>query len=342
MGANGDMQIRAYADGDFAALTALWDATGISIAYNDPAKDIPLMQASHDCQLYVGCLDDALIGSIMVGHDGHRGWIYKLAVAAAHRGRGCGAALVRQAERWLVARGLPKCNLMIRQTNLKVQEFYRRLGYEVAERSVMERWLKGDAVDMAPAELEIITTYLEMTAPPTRPSVPRPVGQFAVMRLERPSVPFYRYLYNQVGEPWMWVDRRRMSDAELAAAIGAEGVEIYVLYSGGEPAGYVELDRRAKPDIRIAYFGLTPAFIGRGLGRYLLSWAVDLAWSYGPERLLVSTWSFDHPRAFLNYQKAGFRPYRQERGRMRDPRLEGWIPAAVEARLPQFAAAEQP
>ncbi len=332
MGDSGGMQIRAYAEGDFAALVALWDATGISIAYNDPAKDIPLMLATPTCQLYVGIAGDRLIGSIMVGHEGHRGWLYKLAVAPDQRGRKHGEALVRQAERWLVARGLPKCNLMIRDTNLQVRAFYERLGYEKAARSVMERWLKDDAVDMAPAELEVITTFMEMTAPPTRPSVPRPVGQYAVMRLEHPSVPFYRYLYALVGERWLWVDRRRMSDADLAAAIQVDGVEIYVLYAGGEPAGYVELDRREKPDVRIAYFGLAPAFIGRGLGRYLLSWAIDLAWSYGPARLLVSTWSFDHPRAFVNYQKAGFRPYRQERSRMPDPRLEGLVPATVEIR----------
>ena len=332
MGEIHSMEIRAYAEGDYAALTALWDAAGISVDYNDPAKDIPLMLATPNCQLFVGLVGDRLIGSIMVGHEGHRGWFYKLAVAPDAQGKGHGRDLVRHAERWLVARGLPKCNLMIRDTNLKVQDFYRRLGYEVAPRAVMQRWLKDGAVDMAPAEIEVVTTFLEMTAPPTRPSVARPVGQYAVMRLEHPSVPFYRYLYNLVGERWLWADRRRMSDAQLAAEIRAEGIEIYVLYAGGEPAGYVELDRRAQPDIRIAYFGLAPAFIGRGLGNYLLSWAVDLAWSYGPERLIVSTWSFDHPRAFINYQKAGFRPYRQERGRMRDPRLEGLIPASVEVR----------
>lgn len=326
------MEIRAYAEGDFAALTALWDATGISVDYNDPAKDIPRMLATPTCQLYVGVEEDALVGSIMVGHEGHRGWLYKLAVSPKMQGKGLGRALVRQAELWLAARGLPKCNLLIRDTNLKVRDFYLKLGYEVAPRMVMQRWLKE--VDLAAADLEIVTTYMEMTAPPTRPGIPRPVGQYAVMRLEHPTVPFYRYLYNLVGERWMWADRRRMGDAELEAAIHAEGVEIYVLYAGGEPAGYVELDRRPKPDIRIAYFGLAPAFIGRGLGRYLLNWAVDLAWSYGPERLLVSTWSFDHPRAFLNYQKAGFRPYKQERGRMRDPRLEGLIPMSVEARMP--------
>jgi GNAT superfamily N-acetyltransferase len=111
-----------------------------------------------------------------------------------------------------------------------------------------------------------------------------------------------------------------------------------VLYASGEPAGYVELERRHKPDIRIAYFGLAPSYIGRGLGRYLLGWAIDQAWSYGPERLLVSTWSFDHPRAFANYQRAGFRPYKQERSKMRDPRLEGLIPTDVEARQPGPAA----
>jgi GNAT superfamily N-acetyltransferase len=276
----------------------------------------------------------------MVGHEGHRGWLYKLAVAPEQRGKGCGRDLVRQAERWLVARGLLKCNLLIRDTNLKVQDFYRRLGYEVAPRAVMQRWLKGDAVDMAPAELEVITTHLEMTERPNRPSLPRPVGQYAVMRLEHPSVPFYRYLYNLVGEPWLWADRRRMTDTQLAAAIQAEGIEIYVLYAGGEPAGYVELDRGAAPVVRIAYFGLAPAFIGRGLGRYLLNWAIDLAWSHGAERLTVSTWSFDHPRAFANYQRAGVRPVRQERSRMRDPRLEGLIPAAVAVRQPAPAGAQ--
>jgi GNAT superfamily N-acetyltransferase len=326
------MLIRPYVPGDFAAVTKLWDATGISIHYNDPSKDIPRMLATHNCQLYVGSVDERVIASIMVGHEGHRGWLYKLAVLPAFQGKGYGRDLVRQAERWLVARGLPKCNLMIRDTNIKVREFYQRLGYQVAERTVMERWLRPDEIDMGPSELDVITTYMEMTERPTRPTVPCPPGQYAVLRLERPSVQFYRYLYTLVGERWMWADRRKKSDEALEAEINAEGIEIYVLYAGGEPAGYVELDRRAKPDIRIVYFGLAPFFIGRGLGRYLLNWAVDLAWSYGPERLLVSTWSFDHPRAFANYQKAGFRPYKQTRGKLLDPRLEGTVPSDVQPR----------
>ncbi|HEY1386275.1 MAG TPA: GNAT family acetyltransferase [Dongiaceae bacterium] len=327
------MLIRPYVDGDYAAVTALWDATGISIHYNDPAKDIPRMQATHNCQLYVGCVDERVIATIMVGHEGHRGWLYKLAVMPEFQGKGYGRALVEQAERWLVARGAPKVNLMIRDTNIKVREFYERLDYKVAARTVMERWLKPAEIELGPSELDVLTTYLEMTERPTRPTVPRPAGQYAVLRLEHCSVHFYRYLYDVVGKLWMWTDRRKLSDAALDAEINAEGVEIYVLYAGGEPAGYVELDRRQKPDIHIAYFGLAPSHIGRGLGRYLLNWAVDLAWSYGPQRLTVSTWSFDHPRAFANYQKAGFRPYKQTRGRILDPRLEGTIPAEVQPRL---------
>ncbi len=336
------MLIRPYGTGDFAALTALWGATGITAPYNDFSKEIPRMHASHNCQLYLGCVDDRVMASILVGHEGYRGWIYKLAVMPEFRGKGFGRDLVKQAERWLVARGIPKCNLLIRDTNLKVRDFYERLGYEESEFLAMQRWLRPDEIDMAAAELDVVTTYLEMNERPTRPTVPCPAGQYAVMRLERPSPAFYRYLYILVGEPWLWTDRRTLGDAALDAEINAEGVEIYVLYAGGEPAGYVELDRRAKPGIHIAFFGLAPSFIGRGLGRYLLNWAVDLAWSYGPERLTVSTWSFDHPRALANYQKAGFRPYKQTRGRMRDPRLEGLIPAHVQPRLAAPSAAVAP
>ena len=92
------MLIRPYVASDFAAVTALWDATGISIHYNDPAKDIPRMLATHDCQLYVGAESERVIASIMVGHEGPRGWLYKLAVLPEGQGKGLGRALVRQAE----------------------------------------------------------------------------------------------------------------------------------------------------------------------------------------------------------------------------------------------------
>jgi GNAT superfamily N-acetyltransferase len=173
-----------------------------------------------------------------------------------------------------------------------------------------------------PATLDIVVTYLEMLKPPTRPTVPAPpVGKIALLRAERCTVSFYRYLYNTVGEPWLWWERRLLSDTELEGIIHDPLVEIYVLYLDGVPAGYAELDRRDEQDVELAYFGLIPQFIGRKLGPFLLNWAVDTAWFQKPKRLWVNTNNLDHPKALQIYQKAGFVPYRQERKTIPNPRL---------------------
>ena len=334
------MHIRAYRPEDFAALTTLWDACGLSVSGNDPAREIPLMAKAPDCQLYVGYESGRLIASMMVGHEGHRGWIYKLAIDPGHQRRGLGRELVRLAERWLVARGLPKCQVIIRDHNRMAQGFYERLGYGMQPRLFLGKPLSADTVDMRQAEIDVVTTYLEMTERPKRAPTPTPVGSFALMRMERPPVAFYRYLYNMVGEPWFWADRRRMSDPELVAEIQAEGVDIFVLYSGGVPAGFAEIDRRRLPLVNIAYVGLVPDCIGKGLGRYLLNWAVDHSWTFATNRVTVDTCTLDHPRALGAYQRAGFRPYRQSRQRIIDPRLEGLIPAHLEPRVPVIVPAE--
>jgi GNAT superfamily N-acetyltransferase len=173
-----------------------------------------------------------------------------------------------------------------------------------------------------PATLDIVVTYLEMVKPPTRPTVPAPpVGKIALFRAERPTVSFYRYLYNTVGEPWLWWERKLLSDAELERIIHDPLVEIYVLYVDGVPAGYAELDRRKPEEVELAYFGLIPHFIGRKLGPFLLNWAVDTAWFHKPKRLWVNTNNLDHPKALQIYQKAGFVPYRQETKTIPNPRL---------------------
>ena len=83
-----------------------------------------------------------------------------------------------------------------------------------------------------------------------------------------------------------------------------------MLWVEGVPAGYVELDAGyTKGEIYIAYFGLTPDFIGGGLGRWLLDWAVQRAWDLGPRRLRVQTCDLDHPAALPNYRRAGFVSY---------------------------------
>jgi GNAT superfamily N-acetyltransferase len=118
-----------------------------------------------------------------------------------------------------------------------------------------------------------------------------------------------------------------MDDDALAALIGDPAVDIYVLYQGGEPAGFAELDRRQRGEIELAYLGLRPDFIGHGLGLYLLSWAVDAAWSHEPDRLWVHTCNLDHPRALGLYQRVGFQVFHQERTKIDDPRATGLLPA---------------
>lgn len=176
-----------------------------------------------------------------------------------------------------------------------------------------------------PPTITITTTYLQMFARPERAVPPLPEGA-EVLHAVRPTVSFYRYLYNTVGQDYLWYVRRLESDEQLAATIHDPLVEIYVLYVQGVPAGYAELDRRKQEengDIELAYFGLIPEFIGRGLGGYLLRWAIHKAWDYEPGRLFVHTNSIDHPSALPNYQKQGFKIYDTETHLSRDPRAEG-------------------
>lgn len=184
-------------------------------------------------------------------------------------------------------------------------------------------------------KLEMVITYLEMTQVPNRVAAPHRTEKLALMRLERPIPSFYRYLYNVVGEEWLWYERRLMDDDTLCDIVHHPKVELYVLYVGGNPAGFVELDMRVAEEVELAYFGLLPPFIGRGLGHYLLDWAVDEAWRGGPRRVWVHTCNLDHPHAIAVYQRAGFVPYRQEVRVVPDPRLPGAMPPGQEFRPPR-------
>lgn len=173
--------------------------------------------------------------------------------------------------------------------------------------------LPPDVHDAVPADLagpraivEVTTTYLEMRTRPTAPLGPPPPG-VQVVRAVRPSVRFYRYLYDGVGLPWAWYDRRRMAAGELAAILADDAVEVHVLWRDGVPAGYTELDRRAAGQVELAYFGLLPEAIGQKLGPWLLAWSIHEAWRRpGVERAWVHTCTLDHPSALRTYLAAGF------------------------------------
>ena len=127
---------------DCEAVIALWQAVELTRPWNDPHADFALaISGPHSAVL--GARDDtgALVATVMVGEDGHRGWFYYLAVDAAHQRRGLGRAAVAAAENWLQARNIPKAQLMIRNGNAVAVTFYAALGYEPADVTVVGRWL---------------------------------------------------------------------------------------------------------------------------------------------------------------------------------------------------------
>lgn len=136
------MKIRPVRDGDEAALADLWQRCGLTRPWNDPAEDIAFARRTPQAEIFVGERNDAIVASVMCGHDGHRGWVYYLAVSPECQGYGLGRAMMAQAEDWLRALGVPKLELMIRDTNGAVAEFYGTLGYKREPVIVMSRWLR--------------------------------------------------------------------------------------------------------------------------------------------------------------------------------------------------------
>ena len=136
------LTIRSALPEDEAGIVALWRACDLVASYNDPAADFRFARAGACSDVLVG-VDDAgrIAGSVTVGHDGHRGWLYYVASAPEARGSGVGRQMVQAAEAWLRARGVVKAQLLVRETNTQVVSFYERLGFEVTPRVVMAKWL---------------------------------------------------------------------------------------------------------------------------------------------------------------------------------------------------------
>ena len=162
------------------------------------------------------------------------------------------------------------------------------------------------------ARVTVTVTFLRMDRPPAGGLPVLPTGH-NVVRAATPTVGFYRYLYDTVGADYVWWLRRTMPDDELARLLGDPRVSINVLYAGGEPAGFFELDARAWPDVNLSYFGLMPHAVGTGVGYPFLRQAVDAAWRQAPRGMTVNTCTADHPRALPTYLRAGFRTVRQVR-----------------------------
>lgn len=128
---------------DRDAVMALWQRCGLVVSYNDPGADFDFAHGKANSDVLVGRLDGRVVASVMVGHDGHRGWLYYVAVAPEHQKQGFGAAMVAAGEAWLRARKVRKAMLLAREDNQAVQAFYETIGYEATPRVIMAKWLDG-------------------------------------------------------------------------------------------------------------------------------------------------------------------------------------------------------
>ena len=125
-----------------SAAVALWEECGLTRPWNDPHADLARALSGPSSTVLASVSEDgALLGTAMVGHDGHRGWVYYLAVTPSARGTGLGRALMAAAEEWVASQGIPKLMLMVRSSNTAVRGFYDALGYAREDTAVLSRWL---------------------------------------------------------------------------------------------------------------------------------------------------------------------------------------------------------
>jgi hypothetical protein len=137
------LTITSIEDPDIAEVIGLWKRAGLVREWNDPSDDIALARKEANSTILLGRHEGALVASVLVGHDGHRGWVYYVSVDPDHRSRNYGRDIMNAAEDWLRARGIAKLQLMVRGDNTQVHAFYRSIGYYVQERVTFAKWLDG-------------------------------------------------------------------------------------------------------------------------------------------------------------------------------------------------------
>ncbi len=137
------LHIRDATAEDEHEIIALWHSCGLVAPHNDPGADFRFAVAGPASTVLVALADDRIVASAMVGHDGHRGWLYYVACAPGRRHERLGSRIVAAGEEWLRFQGVAKVQLMIRPANAAVVPFYQQLGYEDMPRVLMSKWLNG-------------------------------------------------------------------------------------------------------------------------------------------------------------------------------------------------------
>ena len=161
--------------------------------------------------------------------------------------------------------------------------------------------------------MEVTRTYLEMVS---RSELQPALSNDPLIEIQEQrdcSIELFRFLYREVGRNYHWIDRLPWTDQEIKTYLERPGVSVWVMKYDGEIAGYFELKKCEDGSTEIAYFGLIPDFIGRGLGKHLLTRAVEQAWADRANRVWLHTCTDDDPAALPNYLKRGFRPFKTEK-----------------------------
>jgi ribosomal protein S18 acetylase RimI-like enzyme len=137
------LSVTSMEDADIPCVIALWERCGSTRPWNDPEGDIAFARKHANSTILVGRQDGAILASVLVGHDGHRGWVYYVTVDPDHRFKGYGRNIMKAAEDWLIERKIQKLQLMVRGDNARVHAFYQSIGYYNQERVTFAKWLDG-------------------------------------------------------------------------------------------------------------------------------------------------------------------------------------------------------
>ncbi len=188
--------------------------------------------------------------------------------------------------------------------------------------------------DVDPAKIVTVETSLQMFARPPERQVPAG-GEFRLVRLQEVAAAEYLDLYRAVGRDWLWFMRLALSEADLLTIVRDPRVEVYRLEAPGG-VGILELDFREEGECELAFFGVSPGLVGTGAGRWLMSQALELAWSRPIRRFWVHTCTLDHQGAVAFYMRSGFVPFRRRVEITDDPRHLGKSPRESAPHFPMI------
>mgnify|MGYP000285568498 FL=1 len=186
--------------------------------------------------------------------------------------------------------------------------------------------------DVPLGKLAMVVTHLEMRDPAPLRDVPAPEG--VTLRALTPTLDWYRDIFRRVGQDWLWFGRLTKTDAELQALLSDADTQFFTLTKDGSDEALLELKFTADGTCELAYFGLTPALIGSGAGRYLMNHAIRTAWARPISRFHLHTCTLDSPQALSFYIRSGFTPFKRQVEVADDPRLIDLLDKDAGAHVP--------